>query len=156
MPALPPQLSEAEGKLGEPHERQAEHPEEHPRANPPRRRLADERRALDRVDPEGDELGDQCQQRIDPEECLVARPAVELLLGEELRRIEVREGEVAGDARLPELEEGEDPRGDGDADAHAERNEQPSIGPRRLDQAAGSGMTVGTGSTISSDGPLKG
>ena len=121
VPALPPESGEPERQLGEPHEPQPEHPEEHPGPDPSRGRLPHERRPLDRVDPERHQLRDQRKQRVDAQERLIAVRPIELILGEVPRRVDARQREVPGDARLPELEERVDPRRDGGGDAEREQ-----------------------------------
>ena len=50
--AVPPQLRQAEGKLSQPHQRQAQHRQQHSGADPPGRRLTHEAGAASRVEHE--------------------------------------------------------------------------------------------------------
>ena len=98
---VPPDLRQAERHLRDPDEREPDHPEQHPRADPAGRRLL---RVVDPVlgvhheDAEQDELRDH---ELDAEEELVAVGSLERFLRDAGQRA-VAEDEIVGDDALPE------------------------------------------------------
>src|SRR5205823_1977363 len=90
---------------------EAEHPEEHPGADPARRRLAREAAAVARIDGEDGEERDLREDEVPALEALEARRPRELMRREVAVRIEARGVEAArDDAALPEEDRGRDPR----------------------------------------------
>ncbi len=88
--SLPPERRETEWKLRQPDECQAEHPEEHPRADSAGRGLADESRSPKREEAGRGDRRQRAQEGVDAEKRLIARGAIELGVGEEVMRVEVR------------------------------------------------------------------
>ena len=77
--SLPPVGGDRERKVHEPGDAKTEHPEEHPRADRPRRRLPHESRAAAGVDPQRREQRDLREHPVDGEEPVVAlRPLDEV------------------------------------------------------------------------------
>jgi hypothetical protein len=109
--ALPPEVGEPEGDLDEPEERQAEHPQEHPRPDAAGRRLAHEALAEARVEREDDDDHDERDEEADPQEQVVAPHLVELSRGKDLRGRDTRPVEPVGNLRLPERPGGQAPAG---------------------------------------------
>ena len=104
--ALPPEIDDRERQLGRPDEREAEHPEQHPRADRPGRRLACPAGAPARVRGERCDLREHSsprQERLDGRE---ARRGVQLSSGEEPMRVDVRKMEGRRDSRAPEQPRG--------------------------------------------------
>src|SRR5918912_1097010 len=103
MAALPPKTGQAERQLGEPNEREGEHPEQHPRTDTPRRRLTRETRAAPRVDGEDREQHDLRQDPVDLFEPPVAGRAGNLVCTEERPHPKTRQVQISGDdAAVPE------------------------------------------------------
>ena len=100
VPAVPPQRRDLEREPDEPDEREAEHREQHPRADRPGRRVAQEALAPARVEQEDDE-----RHRASPARESNRRnrskwaPCAEQARGEEVARRKAADVEVARDAR---------------------------------------------------------
>ena len=108
--AVPPRLDEPEGNLREPDEREADHPEEHPRPDPPGRRLAGERRSAPGVEREHDEQDELRGDEVGAQEALVRLGPFEQRGVEQGAGREVGTREAVRDAGLPERRSGESPR----------------------------------------------
>ncbi len=114
VPPVPPVAGHGERHRHEPDEAEAEHRQQHPRADAPGRRLAHETHSLHGVDAEHDEQHHGRQQPVDPVEELVVVGLVELALREERVLRQVRDGQVRRHARLPEQPRCHDPDACGD------------------------------------------
>ncbi len=102
VPALPPELREAEGELDDPEDAEPEHREQHPGADTAGRRLADEPHAPDCIPCEhrhGRQLGEEEEPADD---AFVVLGALELGGAEDLARIDARRVEARRHDALPE------------------------------------------------------
>ncbi len=146
--AVPPQGRDRERQLRQPHDREPDHPEEHPGADRPGRRLADEPRAPLRVHPERRQSDDLRERPVDVEEALVA-----LRLGHELAaegRLHVHAGErqvVRDDAARQEPGRDDPACGEERVDARPRggRAPHPTTSAGRAGSGAGSGRPRRTG-----------
>ena len=102
MPALPPEAQESERQLRDPDEREADHPEQHPGADRPGRRLAREPRAAPRVEAEDDELGELGERPVDRREAPERGRRVQLGGREQPAHRDLRQPEARGHRRPPE------------------------------------------------------
>jgi hypothetical protein len=68
VPPLPPELRKAERELDEPEEREPDHSEEHPGADPTCRGFPREARPEDGVEPQHDDEGHLREDKVDPDE----------------------------------------------------------------------------------------
>src|SRR5262249_27079817 len=102
VPPLPPQVENGERQLGNPEDREAEHPEQHPRPHRARSRIGHESGATPRIHGEHEHVDDQ---PADPQQAVDARERVarmQLRSREVLPLVEVRQIERAGHLRAPE------------------------------------------------------
>ena len=93
MASLPPQRGHVEGQLRQPEQREAEHPEQHPRPDRPGCRLPREAHAPAGVHDEDDQLD---HHRHRPRSC--REPSVRR------RRVQLRRGEIAVDRDMRKME----------------------------------------------------
>ena len=107
VPPFPPQRQKAERKLQQPHEREAQHPEQHSRADRPGGRLAGPAGAVPRVDGEPQQLHDRPAPPHQVGEMRDGRRRVKLRACEVGVLVEVRQVQGRRNLRLPE-----DVRGD--------------------------------------------
>ena len=98
---------ERERKVHEPRDAEAEHPEEHPRADRPRRGLPRESGAAARVEPERDEQRDLREHPVDVEEAVVALRPLDEVGAEDRVDVDPAERQVVRDGGGVEEECGE-------------------------------------------------
>ena len=106
MPPLPPELGQAERELSDPQEGEADHPEEHPGADPAGGRLPRKTRTEAGVEPQHDDQSHLREDEVGPDEPLVVARLLELGATEVLPHLEPGESEVAGETRPPEEHDG--------------------------------------------------
>ena len=124
----PPVRDDPEGEVHEPHDREAEHPEEHPGPDRPRRRLPRVRSTPPRVEHQRAEHRDLGE---DPEDVVEALEP--LRLGDDVRaedglRVHGGEGEVVRDVRGPEKDGPDGERRDDENPDGALQNASPAAG----------------------------
>jgi hypothetical protein len=100
--------------VDEPCDREAEHAQEHPGADGPRRRLACERGAALRVEPQRDQQRYLCEQPVEVEEALVAPSALDEVRAEERVDVDGPERELVRDGGRVEEERAQCEEGEGE------------------------------------------
>jgi hypothetical protein len=146
---LPPELGEAEGELDQPEEREANHGEEHPRADPPGGRLAHEPVAVARVYGQDDEHCELGKQEVPAHEAPVIPGPLELGRAEEAIDIHGREAQAGRDPRPPEEKRCRRP--------HAREREEDQAGSEAANgHENGQVKSCATGSSLPVTGPLYG
>ena len=119
---VPPVRDRAKRNPHEPRDRDPEHPEEHPRADRPRRRLAHERDSSPRIDREHGEERDLRERPQQVVEALEALRAGDECCAEDLVDVDRRKGEVVRHVRRVEEERSNcEDRGDGDREGDSQR-----------------------------------
>ena len=92
---LPEEVGDLERQLDEPDDREAEHAEEHPRADPARRGLAHEALSSERVEDERAHRRQLREEEAQAQEALEAARPGERVRGEEAVRVDARQVQVA-------------------------------------------------------------
>ena len=156
MAALPPDGGEAERELGEPHEREAEHAEQHSGADSPCGRLAYEAPSPPGIHVEHPDQHNEREQPVDAQEALVVSCLFEIALAEIACRIGLVETQVVGDLGRPEQIGGDNPDRNQDG-----AGQDPLQVPAQVPccQAGGAGGGGGGGVSVScqpAEGPLYG
>ena len=142
---LPPVRRERERKVHEPGDRETEHPEEHSRADRPRRRLPHESSAALRVDPERDEERDLREHPVDVEEPLVALRALDEVGAEDRVDVDRPEREVVRNGGRVEEERGERERRDAEHDEGGSSEGVSEDGRREVDELLGLRLALRAG-----------
>jgi hypothetical protein len=145
VPTAPPELDHGERELREPDDRQAQHPEEHPRAERARRRLLREPAAVPCVEGERAQRDERSEHPEDEAEAFVPLCAVDEVAAEHRVDVDVGEGQTVGHhAGGQDPGEGDPARDQGDADRELERPHTTSAGSSHsAGSASGGGVSAG-------------
>ena len=150
--AVPPEGRDRERKLGEPHDRQPDHAEEHPRADRPGGGLAHVAHAALRVDGERRQQHDLGERPVHVQEALVPLRSVDERLAEHGVDVDPREGEIVGnDAPREEPRRRQPERADSAVDRETEgsggghgASPPPTASTRFTPSASAAGGSEGT------------
>jgi hypothetical protein len=146
--ALPPDVRDGERQLGDPDEREADHPEEHPGADAPGRGFAGEAVASPGIESEDDDEYGERRDPVPAQEKLVALRAVEEGGIEEPVLVDVLNLQVVRNVRRPQQVGREKP---------CRRSREGQDDLQRRSQAGTTGSTGSSGGSGSaSAGPLNG
>ncbi len=102
MAALPPDRHQPERDLGEPDDRKAQHPQQHPRADRAGGRLAHQPVAAPGVERQDDHQHELAEQAVDVQQSLVGGAAAQEGCAEQGSWIDVRERQPGGNRGVPE------------------------------------------------------
>ena len=138
--AAPPQPHNGDGQLGQPEDRQPQHPEEHPRPERPGGGLLGEPAAVARVDRERPDRHDDPEHPEDQEEALVPLGTIDERLAEDGVDVDVGEGQPVRDDGAPQQPREPDPAHDERrVEGDPERLHRTSIGSNGTGTGAGAG-----------------